>query len=63
MSIDFDRLWQHVSGQFYTNGFSLHGPDHWRCVERNGLLLATRSGADATVVRLFTLFHAVVLSS
>lgn len=30
---------------------------HWRRVERNGLLLATRTGADLNVVRLFALFH------
>ena len=36
---------------------SVHGPRHWRRVERNGLLLATRSGANIAVVRLFALFH------
>ncbi len=35
----------------------LHGITHWKQVERNGLLLATETGADATVVRLFALFH------
>ena len=57
MSIDFDQLWLYVAAQFYTREFSVHGVDHWRRVERNGLLLATRSGADVTVVRLFALFH------
>lgn len=52
-----DRLWQLVSAQFYSSGHSVHGPDHWRRVERNGLLLATRTGADIAIVRLFALFH------
>lgn len=34
-----------------------HGLAHWRQVEFNGLLLAPRTGADITVVRLFALFH------
>ena len=35
----------------------VHGPAHWHRVEANGLLLAPATGADATVVRLFALFH------
>ena len=35
----------------------LHGLEHWKQVEWNGLLLATETGADTTVVRLFALFH------
>jgi len=57
MEIDFDHLWEIVAGQFYTKEYSDHGPEHWRRVERNGLLLATRTGADISVVRLFALFH------
>jgi len=55
--IDFASLWQTVSGQFPLGVDSDHGPDHWRRVERNGLLLAESSGADIVVVRLFALFH------
>lgn len=36
---------------------ALHGLAHWRQVESNGRLLAPATGADATVVRLFALFH------
>ncbi len=50
-------LWQIVTEQFHMPSYSVHGPDHWRRVERNGLLLATRTGADVGVVRLFALFH------
>jgi uncharacterized protein len=56
--IDFDRLWKCVSDQYHGSViYSAHGPAHWRRVEQNGLLLATRTGADITVVRLFALFH------
>ncbi|MFZ4779098.1 MAG: hypothetical protein ACOYM3_27360 [Terrimicrobiaceae bacterium] len=57
MDIDFSHLKQIVSGQFHTEDYSVHGPDHWRRVEVNGLLLATQTGADIAVVRLFALFH------
>ena len=35
----------------------LHGLTHGQQVERNGLLLASETGADSMVVRLFALFH------
>jgi uncharacterized protein len=57
MEIDFHLLWQYVAGQFHSPGYCVHGPDHWRRVERNGILLASRTGADVSVVRLFSLFH------
>jgi uncharacterized protein len=57
MNHDFDGLWELVTRQFHAPGYSVHGPDHWQRVERNGLLLATRTGADVAVVRLFALFH------
>ena len=37
--------------------YSLHGPDHWRRVEGNGLMLARETGADVFVVRLFAVLH------
>jgi uncharacterized protein len=54
---DFDALWKLVSAPFSNHVTALHGPDHWRRVERNGLLLATQTGAVLEVVRLFALFH------
>ena len=50
-------IWEHVTAQFRCGPDSIHGPAHWKRVEKNGLLLATRTGADVTVVRLFSLFH------
>lgn len=57
MNIDWAALWKLVSDQFPLDLHSAHGPSHWRRVERNGLLLATRTGANEMVVRLFALFH------
>lgn len=57
MTTDFVRLWRTVSAQFTLASTSIHGPAHWRRVERNALLLATRTGANSLVVRLFALFH------
>jgi uncharacterized protein len=58
MNIDFQNLWAHVSAGFFGDPiYSQHGPAHWKRVERNGLLLSTRTGADIVVVRLFALFH------
>ena len=55
--IDFEKLWELVSGDYRGDMYSLHGPAHWRRVEQNGLLLASRTKANETVVRLFALFH------
>lgn len=57
MDNDLDQLWQIIIRRHTHVDYSVHGPDHWRRVERNGLLLATRSGADLEIVRLFALLH------
>lgn len=57
MKIDFEILWKHVLDHSPSTGFLLHGPEHWRQVERNALLLAPETGADPIVIRLFALFH------
>jgi uncharacterized protein len=57
MTIDYSALWSRVAQPTRQHTMPLHGPDHWRRVERNGLLLARRTGADEDVVRLFALFH------
>jgi HD superfamily phosphodiesterase len=54
---DFAELARTVSGTFALGNHSIHGPSHWRRVERNGLWLAERSGGDLFVVRLFAWFH------
>jgi uncharacterized protein len=57
MNDELYYLWEFVTGQFHSPAYSIHGPDHWRRVESNGLFLATRTGADIAIVRLFALFH------
>jgi uncharacterized protein len=57
MAIDFEALWTYVAAPFSAHVTSLHGPEHWRRVERNGLILCDESQANRDVVRLFALFH------
>ena len=57
MEINFERLQQVLVEHFALGEWSLHGPDHWKRVERNGLQLANVTGADPVVVKLFALFH------
>jgi len=56
-SIDYEKIREFVKKQSLLDPVSIHGPEHWKYVERNGLLLAKLNGADETVVRLFALFH------
>ena len=57
MEPDFKLLWREIPLRVTLPPHSVHGPDHWRRVERNAMLLARANGADMTVVRLFALFH------
>ena len=57
VSIDFRRLWDFVIDQFPMGRHSIHGPRHWKQVEKNGLMLAQETGVDETIVRLFSIFH------
>jgi len=52
-----DRIWAAVIERAETPPNSIHGPDHWVRVERNGLYVAGRTGADPVVVSLFAVFH------
>jgi len=54
--IDFAALQDYVFSQRVFNS-EVHGLEHWRQVEFDGLLLAPKNKADVTVVRLFALFH------
>lgn len=56
--IDFDAIWTIVTADKPGIDASwLHGPDHWRRVERNGLILSTQKDVKVDVVRLFAIFH------
>ena len=56
MNLDFNKIWERVVNNFHRET-KLHGPDHWRRVEENGLRIAAHSGAVVEVVRLFAIFH------
>jgi uncharacterized protein len=56
-TIDFPRLWKHLTDRFVLGPHSLHGPDHWRRVENQAIELAQASGGDVLVARLFAVFH------
>jgi uncharacterized protein len=53
----WQSIWDHVVREFRGDIGSFHGSAHWRRVERNGLVLAPRTGAVVEVVRLFAVFH------
>lgn len=55
--IDFDAVWESVLSEFPRGHSSIHGPEHWRRVEANGLKIAAFNRASITVVRLFALLH------
>lgn len=55
--IDFDRLFAAATGRFALGEYSIHGPTHWRRVERNGVRLAESCGVNPVPVRVFALLH------
>src|SRR5215831_3150716 len=57
MSTRWEAVWHDVTRKFKGGHRSMHGPSHWRRVERNGLFIAERSSALEQVVRLFAVFH------
>ena len=50
-------LKRYLINQFRLSTESIHGPTHWKTVERIGLELAGETGADREVVRLFAWIH------
>ena len=55
--INFEKLWEFIINNPYLRKSTIHGPEHWKRVERNGIYIAERVGADITVIKLFALFH------
>ena len=56
-SIHFTVLEDYVYDNRLNGDSSLHGLEHWHQVEFNGLMLAKKTHADETIIRLFALFH------
>jgi uncharacterized protein len=55
--INFDAVWEHVTKESQCDPDWIHGPDHWRRVERNALKISASNGANVDVVKLFAVFH------
>lgn len=55
--INWKKLWKCVIDQFVLGDDSIHGWQHWEKVEKYGLTIAKRSGADRNIVRLFAVLH------
>ena len=55
--MNLEAIWERVLKETSVNYYSIHGPEHWARVERNGLYIAEKTGADKTIVQLFAVFH------
>ena len=55
--VNLEAVWDRVLKDTPVEYYSIHGPDHWVRVERNGLYVAQKTGADKTIVQLFAVFH------
>ncbi|OPZ81092.1 MAG: hypothetical protein BWY76_03145 [bacterium ADurb.Bin429] len=59
MDLNWPQLWTHLADRFGLGDHSIHGPDHWRRVERHAVALAKHNAGNLVVVRLFAVFHDV----
>ena len=55
--VDLEAVWYRVLKDTSVAHSSIHGPDHWARVERNGLYVAQKTGANKIIVQLFAVFH------
>ena len=55
--VNLEAVWYQVLKETSVKHSSIHGPDHWARVERNGLYVAQKTGANQTIVQLFAVFH------
>ena len=55
--MDCELLFELAKKQYHLDPESVHGPAHWRRVEKVGLFMAKRTGAHPIIVRLFAMFH------
>ncbi|HJV74793.1 MAG TPA: hypothetical protein VJ654_11270 [Noviherbaspirillum sp.] len=51
------ELMRDIQEKLLLDKHSIHGPDHWSRVRKNGLLLCPHTGADTIVVELFAVIH------
>jgi len=57
MGVDVNGVLARILQEATANLGSIHGIEHWARVERNGLWLARRTGADGRLITFFALFH------
>ena len=55
--VNLEAVWSRVLKDTSVAHSSIHGPCHWSRVERNGLYVAQKTGADKMIVQLFAVFH------
>ncbi len=55
--VNLEAVWYRVLKDTPVAYYSIHGPEHWARVERNGLYVAQKTEADKTIVQLFAVFH------
>ena len=55
--VNLEAVWCRVLKDTPVEYYSIHGPDHWARVERNGLYIVEKTGADKVIVQLFSVFH------
>jgi uncharacterized protein len=52
-----DALLLKIIGQLRLSPHSVHGPDHWHRVRRNGLIICAEEGIEPSVLRYFSILH------
>ena len=55
--VNLEAVWCRVLKDTPVAYYSIHGPEHWARVERNGLYVAQKTEANKTIVQLFAVFH------
>lgn len=55
--VNLEAIWCRVLQDTSVKYSSVHGPEHWARVERNGLYVAEKTGANKMIVQLFAVFH------
>lgn len=56
--MSFSDCYAHAQSLFPLGELSIHGPSHWRRVEKFAIRIAAHTeGADLTVCRLFAIYH------
>lgn len=54
---NYNYLWDEIVCRVAWLYDGIHGESHWKRVEKRGLFLSKRTGANVDVIRLFALFH------